>query len=48
VKGRNSLTRWWLRWGCGIGLDRHHVGNTITPKVIRSDDSRVKKVRRNP
>ena len=45
---RNTLTRWWLRWGCGIGLERHHVGTTITQRVIRSDDYKVKKVRRIP
>jgi hypothetical protein len=34
----------YYRWCCGIDLERHHVGTTITPKVIRSDDRKVRRI----
>jgi hypothetical protein len=33
-----------FRWYFGRDLDRHHVGTTITPKVIRSDDRKVRRI----
>ena len=37
------LARWWLRWGCGIGLERRHVG-TVVRRVIKTDNSKVRRI----